>query len=130
MIKDQAKQLIQFYIDGWKETDISKISKPLAMDCEVVESHGPIYKGIDKVKKWVEVWIQSDGKVDRWDLTSFYFVDDTAFFEWIFDCIVDKKTYHIEGISIVHFKDNKISYLREYRMTKPAFEWDEKKIAD
>lgn len=130
MIQNDAFRLIQSYVDGWKENDISKITEPLAFDCQIIESHGPIYKGVEKVRKWVEVWIKSNGKVTQWDITSFYVVEDTATFEWVFDCIVNNKTYHIEGISIVHFKDNKISYLREYRMTKPSFEWDEKEIAD
>jgi hypothetical protein len=33
-------------------------------------------------------------------------------------------------MSVVHFNGNKISYIREYRMTRPSFEWDEKEIAD
>lgn len=130
MTQNNAFKLIQSYVHGWKENSISKVLEPLASDCEIIESHGPIYRGVDNVKKWVEVWLQSNGKVNQWDITSFYFVDDIATFEWVFGCIVDNKTYHIEGISIVHFKDNKISYLREYRMTKPAFKWNEEKNAD
>lgn len=130
MTKDTAYHLVKQYVDGWKENNAAKIIKPLLPNCEIVESHGPTYKGIDKIKKWVEMWIESGGKVNQWDIVSFYFVDDVANFEWIFDCSVNNKTYHIEGISTAHFEDNKISYLREYRMTKPSFEWNEKEITD
>lgn len=130
MDKDKARKLILLYVDGWKENNVIKIIEPLASDCIIIESHGPLYKGIEKVKKWVEVWIKSKGVVNRWDITSFYFIDDTVVFEWIFDCIVNEKKYHIEGITIAHFENEKIKYLREYRMTKPSFEWDEKEIAD
>lgn len=130
MTKDEAYKLVQLYVDGWKENNINKILEALALECRIIESHGPIYKGIYKVKKWVETWIQSGGKVHRWHITSFYFVDDVATFEWVFDCVVNKKTYHIEGVSIARFNKNKISYIREYRMTKPSFEWDEREIAD
>lgn len=84
MNKDEAFKLVQLYVDGWKENNLSKITKPLASNCEIIESHGPIYKGIDKVRKWVKVWIQSEGKVNRWDITSFRFIDETATFEWTF----------------------------------------------
>lgn len=130
MNKNEAFKLVQLYVDGWKENNLSKITKPLASNCEIIESHGPTYKGIDKVRKWVKVWTQSEGKVNRWDITSFRFIDDTATFEWTFNCTVNKKTYHIEGITIAHFRDDRIKYLREYRTTKPLFEWDEKEIAD
>jgi hypothetical protein len=96
----------------------------------IVESHGPTYRGIDKVKRWVRVWIQSEGKVSRWDIASFHFAGDTAAYEWVFECTAKKKSSYIEGMSVVHFNGNKISYIREYRMTRPSFEWDEKEIAD
>lgn len=130
MNKDEALKLVSLYVDGWKENNLSKITKSLASDCEIIESHDPIYKGVDKVGRWVQVWMQSEGKVDTWDITSFYFIDDTAIFEWIFDCKVNEESNHIEGITIARFKNNRIKYLREYRMTKPTFEWDEKEIAD
>lgn len=130
MTKTRALELIQLYIDGWKENDVSKIIKSLAPYCEIIESHGPIYRGAHKIKKWVGVWLRSEGKVNRWDITSFYFTDDTTIFEWIFDCNVNNKNYYIEGISIVRFTDDKINYLREYRTTKSPFDWNEKELSD
>lgn len=130
MTRGNAYKLVKLYVDGWKENNSAKILSSLSPGCKIIESHGPIYKGRNKVQKWIEVWIKSGGKVNRWDVISFYFEADTAIFEWIFDCVVNKKPSRVEGISIVHFQDNKINYLREYRMTKPSFEWNEKEIAN
>lgn len=130
MTKNEALKQVKLYVDGWKANDVTKILETLASDCEIIESHGPIYQGIYKVKEWVKIWIQSGGQVNTWNITSFYFVDDVTTFEWTFDCFVNKKAYHIEGVSIARFNKNKISYLREYRMTKPSFKWNEKQIVD
>lgn len=114
------KNLIQTYIDGWKENDPKKILSVLSEDCIIIESHGPLYEGKDIISKWVDDWLP-EGKVTKWDVLSFYEIEDMAFFEWIFDCTHKSIEYHIEGISLAKLKNNKIVYLREYRTTEPIF---------
>ncbi|MBI1984605.1 MAG: nuclear transport factor 2 family protein [Candidatus Wildermuthbacteria bacterium] len=117
-----AKQLIQKYVDGWKENDIEKIIAPLSDECVIIESHGPTYQGIKQVKKWFEYWVQEKGRVIRWEITSFYFLgeENTAFFEWDFTCNAAGKGHELLGISLVKFSGGKISFLHEYRMTKKS----------
>ncbi len=43
MNEKTAFNLIQQYIEGWKQNDLLLILSTLAEDCVVIESHGPQY---------------------------------------------------------------------------------------
>ncbi len=122
MTEKQARKLVEDYNSGWVDGDGSKILSTLSADCIIIESHGPTYHNTDEVKQWMGEWFAT-GKVDKWDIKTFFFIDDTVFFEWSFACTIDSKTSSIEGVSIVKFKGNKINFIHEYRMTKPAFDY-------
>ena len=124
MDNELARQLVDDYIEGWVQSDASRILASLTDDCSVVESHGPTYYGTEQIKKWIDEWYQT-GKVDKWNIDSFFFDQDTAFFEWSFTCTINGKTDSIDGASIVQFKNDKIHHVHEYRMTKPAFDYFE-----
>lgn len=123
MHKNAARQLVELYVDGWRNNDLEKILRPLAENCLVIESHGPTYRGKDQVKKWVEKWIGEGSKVTKWDITSFYLSGETVFFEWSFACIVNKRKGALDGITIAVVKNETLASIHEYRMTKPAFDW-------
>jgi uncharacterized protein (TIGR02246 family) len=123
MNKKEAETLIDAYVDGWRKNDGSKILATLAPDCVIVESHGPTYRGIETVRKWVERWIAEGSRVDRWDITSFRFTDDVAVFEWGFECTAGGRHYQIDGISWVEMDEAGIVVLREYRRTELPYEW-------
>lgn len=129
-MEQKARELIEQYVTGWKENNGEKIICSLTDDCVIIESHGPTYRGVEQVKKWVELWKKEYGTVIKWDITSFYFIETstTAFFEWEFVCNVNNKQYELPGISIVKCTDNKISFLHEYRMTKKTFDWNLNKL--
>ena len=123
-MKQVAKRLVYEYVNGWKQNDITKITKPLANNCIIIESHGPTYHGLKQIRQWFEFWKKEKGKVLHWDISSFYFLEskNTAFFEWDFACHVRGKEYHLPGISIVKFTGDKISFIHEYRMTKNPYD--------
>ena len=87
MDRQQAYKLIELYVEGWKDNDIDKILTTLNDDCIIIESHGP----------------------------SFYYDSDVAIFEWNFECVVNNENYKLSGVSVVEFKGDKISEIREYR---------------
>lgn len=118
-----SRKLIEQYIEGWKRGDVAKIIKPLSDDCVIIESHGSTYRGVEKVKEWVAHWKDSGSAVDWWDITSLYSLKNVVVFEWSFGCTVANKKHSVEGITLVRIKGNKIHYLREYRMTRSAYEW-------
>lgn len=124
-MKKKIEQLIQTYVDGWKEDNINKILQSLTDNCTIIESHGPIYHGQQEIREWFNNWKQEKGRVLSWEVISFYFLerDNIAFFEWDFFCDVKGKNHHLPGISLVRFANNKINFIHEYRMTREAFDW-------
>jgi len=122
MDKRLARKLINEYVGGWIDGDIGKILRPLSNSCYITESHGPTYHGPKEVEKWANEWFET-GKVDMWILDSFFYIKNTAFFEWSFTCTISGKTELIDGSSVVQFKRDKIYHIHEYRMTKPAFDY-------
>lgn len=127
MISSEAKKAINNYLLGWTKKDSDKIANVLLKNCEIVESHGPIYRGVIDVIKWMNRWFAEDYIINKWSVKSFVFINNTAVFEWIFDfSSAQEKNKIIEGISLAKFKNGKISYLREYRTTKPLYSWNKK----
>jgi ketosteroid isomerase-like protein len=116
MIVDH-KALIEEYVTGWRENNLSKILNTLTQDSLIIESHGPRYKGKRNVEKWIETWKRAGNKVTKWKIKSFYYLENShaAFFEWDFECVVGGEKHKLAGISVVKFKDGKIAYVREYR---------------
>lgn len=113
------KNLVEEYVNGWIQKNEKQILEVLEDNCIIIESQGTKYVGKDKCKKWIKEWLTKN-EVKKWEITSFYKIEQISFFEWDFECIVDGKNYYLEGISIVKFKNDKIKYMRKYRMTKPS----------
>lgn len=120
-----ARYLIQSYINGWKQLDLSLVLSPLSENCVIIESHGPTYQGVEEVKRWINCWIKTGSKVMRWDLRSFYFLEKekTAFCEWDFYCIANQREYVLAGASLVKFSSEKIVLIHEYCMTHMPHPW-------
>ena len=96
----------------------------------VIESHGPTYHGIPDIESWFKLWLGAKSTVTRWDILSFSFCETvkTAFCEWDFACVSNEIEYALPGISVLKFADQKISFIHEYRMTQPAYEWEGKEL--
>jgi hypothetical protein len=118
-----AQQLVEDYVEGWRNNDPDKIECTLTPDCIVIESHGPTYRGTAIIRQWVESWFAEGSRIDRWVITSFHYLDDAAVFEWDFVCTVDEKEYQLQGISIIEFDTDRIAALREYRRTEISYDW-------
>jgi hypothetical protein len=126
MIKKMALELIQQYISGWKQNNLQLITSCLTKNCVVIESHGPTYHGIGDIERWFEYWLQANSTVTKWDILSFSFCEkeQTAFCEWEFICLSNHIEYSLPGISVIKFKNNKIAFIHEYRMTRSAYQWN------
>ena len=116
------RKLVEDYIGGWIDGNRSKIINSLTDDCVIIESHGPTYVGKELISKWIEEWVK-EGRINKWEITSYYESEDSAFFEWNFICKFKGKKHEIEGVSLVKFEEGKISFIREYRTTNLRFIW-------
>src|SRR5438105_6134310 len=103
MNKKTAIDLVRQYIVGWKQNDLSMILSCLDEKCQIIESHGPIYTGIQDVKRWFHYWLEAKSKVAKWDLLSFYYreSENTVFVEWDFSCVSNGIEYALPGISVI-----------------------------
>lgn len=126
MIEAKALKLFEQYVTGWKENNLELIISCLSNGCTIIESHGPMYQGIQAVQRWFALWLAANSRVLHWNITSFYFCDvqQTAFCEWDFSCVSQNQEYTLPGISVVKFSSDKINFIHEYRMLHPAYTWD------
>lgn len=118
-----TRELIQRYMDGWREGSAEEILDTLNEDCTIVESHGPTYRGKEIVRKWIADWHSCGNVVEKWVMTSFHPCGELVFFEWVFAYKSTKIRETFEGITLAKIEKNKISYLREYRSTAFPFLW-------
>lgn len=126
MTRKDAFDLVQRYISGWKDNNLLMITSCLDKNCVVIESHGPTYHGISDIERWFEFWLKANSKIKKWDICSFHFCEEEkiAFVEWDFSCISNEIEYALPGISLVKFREDKISFVQEYRMTHQAYNWN------
>jgi SnoaL-like protein len=119
-----ANHLVTAYVDGWKNNNPQQVLSTLNPACLIIESHGPTYQGHNHVLQWITTWFQEGGQIQEWNITSFVYAANMAAFEWRFECSGSWGSAVFDGATIVRFKDNLISYLREYRCTTPPYEWE------
>lgn len=125
MTEIMAAGLIEQYMNGWKQNDLAMMKSCLTDDCVIIESHGPTYHGIAALENWFKLWLQAKSFIERWEMLSIYFCEkeQTAFLEWNFSCFSNNINYAFSGLSMVKFKQEKIYFIHEYRMTHPAYDW-------
>jgi ketosteroid isomerase-like protein len=114
--------LITSYVEGWRAGDVDRVLGTLTDDCVVIESHGPTYRGVDQVRRWMESWFRDGGAIPRWDITSMVYADGTATFEWEFTCTGSWGEAGFDGATVARFRGERIAHLREYRCTEPPFD--------
>lgn len=113
-----SKQIVSRYINGngWTKGDLSLIIGTFAKDAHVVESDMSTYKGLYRIKKWIEKWNADGNVVNSWKIKSFLEDKEVFVFEWHFKCTVKDKGYEFDGISIGKIREGQIERLREYRV--------------
>ena len=118
---DRIRSVIDQYTEGWITADREKILNSLTPNCEIIESHGPLYVGTASIRAWIDNWHQAGGRVISWDITSFNSFEDGACYEWNFCCLWEEAKDSFSGCTIIKMEDDRIGFLREYRMTHPPY---------
>jgi SnoaL-like protein len=119
-----AVRLIESYVGGWRDGDRARILGTLEEGCVIVESYGPVYRGVERVGQWIDTWFGEGNTVDGWEVTSFFVGGSRAAFEWRFECTYHGERAAFEGASVVEFSGGKIARLREYCTTGDLYEWE------
>ena len=109
------EQKIRLWFDMWlKKRDLG-IADLFSTDAVYIESWGPEYRGMEKIKHWFDEW-NMRGTVLVWDIKQLIHTDNQTIVEWYFkNEMNDGKIEAFDGISIVRWtKDDKIEFLKEF----------------
>ncbi|WP_049573629.1 nuclear transport factor 2 family protein [Streptomyces sp. SBT349] len=117
--------VLRRYIDAWARHDVAGVLSTLTDDCVVVESHGPVYRGHDRVRAWMRAWFGAGGTVDSWEITSQASAGEVLVAEWVFSCTWEGKPATFDGatVAVLDARRGRIARLREYATTAPLYEW-------
>ena len=115
--------LLERYIAGWRRHDTNAILATLTMDCVVIESFGPVYRGHAWVKRWIAAWVAENGRVINWTIHNLQSLGDVETAEWTFHYTWRGEEKSFNGSTIAKLHEGKISYLREYAATAPLYDW-------
>ncbi len=124
-MENLALDLVQQYMNGWKQNNLSLITSCLTKNCIVIESHGPTYHGIEAIERWFKLWMGAKSSIIYWSLHDFYFCENKSavFVEWDFACTSSDTKYSFSGCSLYKILNGKIDFIQEYRMTHYAYPW-------
>ncbi len=113
---NKREKIIYKYFSMWVNKSFKTIDDIFSSNIQYIESYGPKYEGIEKLKYWTEEW-NKRGTVLSWDIKQFFHKDNQLIVEWKFECKMNKdKTNRLfDGISLIIFnKNNKIEFVKEY----------------
>ena len=80
-----------------------------------IESWGPQYHGVAKVKHWFEEW-NTRGTVLQWDIKQYFHKEDQTIAEWYFKNTMDSgRVEAFDGMSLVKWTaEDTICFLQEF----------------
>ena len=85
VIQEQRDNKIRRWFSMWLDRQDGGIGELFAPDAVYIESWGPEYHGMEKIKLWFDEW-NTRGRVDRWDVRQFFHKEDQTVAEWTFRC--------------------------------------------
>lgn len=95
-----------------RDTGIDELFSPEAL---YIESWGPQYRGVEKIRHWFEEW-NTRGSVLAWDIHGFFHRDDATVVQWYFrNAMNDGRVEVFDGMSLVVWaEDGRICLLQEF----------------
>ena len=60
--------IFEQYVSGWKCAEIETVLETLDEDCIITECYGPVYRGRDNIRLWMEKWLGEGNRVLEWDV--------------------------------------------------------------
>jgi hypothetical protein len=118
-----SKTLIETYIEGWLKGDKDLVLSVLSPEITIGQYSGPIVSGKNDVAVWFKEWLESKGEILRWDVVTFFYIRETAVYEWELEARVEGHTFKTHGMSLAVFRHDEIISIREYCKTKHPYPW-------
>lgn len=112
---DEREQKIQAWFGMWLEGSDQGIEDIFSPDAVYVESWGPEYQGLEKIRHWFREW-NTRGTVLRWDIRQFFHKGDQTVVEWRFQNRMDDgRVEAFEGMSLIRWTaEGRICFLQEF----------------
>lgn len=112
------------YLESWRRRDPAAARALLDEGCVVVEAQGTVLRGPDAVADQMAAWFAAGGVVHAWQVTDETTAGDVLTAQWVLDCTWQGVRARIEGRTVAHLRDGRISYLRDYATAGPLGDWD------
>ncbi|WP_304507382.1 nuclear transport factor 2 family protein [Anaerotignum sp.] len=112
---ENKEKIISLWFDMWLKKQDLGIAEIFSNDAVYIESWGPQYKGVEKIKQWFTEW-NTRGNVLVWDIKQYFHKGNQTIVEWYFkNTMNDGKVEAFDGVSIIKWtKYGKICFLQEF----------------
>ena len=112
---DKREKMVKLWFEMWLQKKDLGIADIFSDDVVYTESWGPEYKGVQKIRMWLEEW-NTRGTVLTWEIKQFFHKDNQTIVEWYFKNTVNEgKIEEFHGMSLIVWNEqNKIISLKEF----------------
>ena len=112
---DKREAVIRSWFAMWLQKSNVGIEAIFDEHAVYIESWGPEYHGIEKIRLWFDEW-NTRGTVLQWEIRQFFHKGEQTVVEWYFKNTVDGgRTESFDGISLIQWTaDCKIRFLKEF----------------
>lgn len=117
------EESLRLWFDMWLSGRDTGIAGLFTEDAVYVESWGPEYHGMEKIRHWFHEW-NSRGSVLKWDIRQFFHKGDQTVVEWYFKCSMkDGSEDAFEGMSLIRWsQDERIAFLKEFGCNEDRYD--------
>ena len=115
---DEREQKIRTWFEMWLGRSDEGAEELFDRDAVYIESWGPEYHGLEKIRNWFQEW-NTRGVVVRWDQTVV---------EWVFENRMEDGTVEaFEGMTLLRWtEEGKICFLQEFGCNQDRYDPYEK----
>lgn len=115
IITAEKERIIQLWFHMWCEKNNFGIKDIFSDDAVYIESWGPEYHGVEKIKLWFDEW-NTRGTVLQWDIKQFFHKNNQTVVEWYLRNKMNDGTVEaFDGMTLIQWNDhNKICLLKEF----------------
>ena len=112
---EQREQTVRLWFDMWLQKKDLDMDAIFTHDAVYIESWGPEYHGIEKIRHWFGEW-NDRATVLAWEIRQFFHKGDQTVVEWYFkNAQDDAPSEEFDGMTLIRWSsDGKIAFLKEF----------------
>lgn len=112
---EKKEETIRLWFDMWLQKKDLGMEKIFTPDAVYIESWGPEYHGLKKIRHWFHEWT-GRATVLRWDIKGFLHGEDVTMVEWYFQNVQQGGSPEaFDGVTLIRwFPDGRIARLQEF----------------